>query len=645
MNYALNFILILSLLFTPISNIWAEEDTSISGQRATCASRPGFYWNTSLNRCMAKEDTAQFKKDTEACDKITDTEQKKSCMLSLAQMRSNVTSDPSKANLANSKVLISTAYGVLGALFMFGAIEDADCPSKTIFGVTALAGTAADWFIKFKANKKSKELRDKYKIDTSTNSYHAQSKALEYLKDEQGAVLDLAKKEKIRNMAITAGFAAASITAIVEMISPSTFPNCYKPSVAKDGAGGATKDGAGGAAKGSTGAEQTTTTTTVTKTTTTTGPNGATSTTSSTTTANPGTAVAAKMVGNGFTSPIVLTASAVGTFYSAILMNAADKQVTECKQNISRIDELLASFKDIYKNDCVNGRDSLSEPRCYCYKDDGSKNTSRSNSKTCQDEWAKRDYTNYATADNYRGESTEDPDAKGCITTAGKFDEGCKCKKFVDKTGNNACKKSITVSLPSKMGQALDKNTNLADLLKYTNSLGSGSIGSLSSNVGSKAVSAKKLKDSFFNKLPEDIKSRLPSDNLSPLQAEKISKALIGEKNYSRAVASTGGSNLNVERSVEPKVEKLLEEAGKKAGIEMSGTGKGMAKNKENKDSYNFNYNDSGTSAQGPVAVEFMDKKYNFKDSDINKTDNVSIFEIISNRYVESGLRRLFSEE
>ncbi len=631
MNYALNFILILSLLFTPISNIWAEEDASISGQRAMCASRPGFYWNTSLNRCMAKEDTAQFKKDTEACDKITDTEQKKSCMLSLAQMRSNVTSDPSKANLANSKVLISTAYGVLGGLLMFGAIEDADCPSKTIFGVTALAGTAADWFIKFKANKKSKELRDKYKIDTSTNSYHAQSKALEYLKDEQGAVLDLAKKEKIRNMAITAGFAAASITAIVEMISPSTFPNCYKPSVAKDGAGGATKDGP---------APDTGTTAKTPS-----GTNGATGTPSSTVTSPPGTQEAAKMVGNGFTSPIVLTASVVGTFYSAILMNAADKQVTECKQNISRIDELLASFKDIYKNDCVNGRDSLSEPRCYCYKDDGSKNTSRSNSKTCQDEWAKRDYTNFATADNYRGESTEDPDAKGCITTAGKFDEGCKCKKFVDKTGNNACKKSITVSLPSKMGQALDKNTNLADLLKYTNSLGSGSIGSLSSNVGSKAVSAKKLKDTFFNKLPEDIKSRLPSDDLSPLQAEKISKALIGEKNYAKAISSTTGSNLSVERSVEPKVEKLLEEAGKKAGIEISGTGKGIAKNKDSKDAYNFNYNDSGSSAQGPVAVEFMDKKYNFKDSDINKTDNVSIFEIISNRYVESGLRRLFSEE
>jgi hypothetical protein len=40
-----------------------------------------------------------------------------------------------------------------------------------------------------------------------------------------------------------------------------------------------------------------------------------------------------------------------------------------------------------------------------------------------------------------------------------------------------------------------------------------------------------------------------------------------------------------------------------------------------------------------------MEKNYEYKGNDIVERDDVSLWQIISNRYTQSGLRRLFGEE
>ncbi|PJB52855.1 MAG: hypothetical protein CO099_10330, partial [Bdellovibrio sp. CG_4_9_14_3_um_filter_39_7] len=60
---------------------------------------------------------------------------------------------------------------------------------------------------------------------------------------------------------------------------------------------------------------------------------------------------------------------------------------------------------------------------------------------------------------------------------------------------------------------------------------------------------------------------------------------------------------------------------------------------------FNFSMGDDGGSNNGNNQVlNYMDKDYNYKNNDIVQRDDLSIFDVISNRYSTSGMRRLFGD-
>ena len=77
----------------------------------------------------------------------------------------------------------------------------------------------------------------------------------------------------------------------------------------------------------------------------------------------------------------------------------------------------------------------------------------------------------------------------------------------------------------------------------------------------------------------------------------------------------------------------------------MNGSGNGLGNKKaQPNNGLNLNFGETLAQNSSTNSVEFMDKNYKLKNSDINKSDGASLFEIISNRYLQSGINRLFEE-
>jgi hypothetical protein len=349
------------------------------------------------------------------------------------------------------------------------------------------------------------------------------------------------------------------------------------------------------------------------------------------------------------TSAGVAVIAAIGTVYSGVLYKQAAKQEEDSKNNVKKIDKLIASYKDSTVNTCAAGRDDLSVPYCYCYLATGAKNTNRSNSTTCTTLWAKNDYVLTSTAKDY-STGTYSADVSGCVTTSGTFDETCQCKKLVDSSGNNACKKETTVTLQDdNASTSIATTTGLKDLLSYTSDATNGTLASNLLSTGTltaNAIKARKIADQLATKLPANTIPKLDESNVG-----KYAEAAIGSKNIQASMAANkSGSAMNVSSArsgTTPVMETALQKAQEKVGIEVVGSGKGTASTKDNKKAgFNLNLGDVSSSGNGQVVQEFADtnKNYKYKNSDIVTDKGASLFEVISNRYIQSGLKRLFDD-
>ena len=192
----------------------SENDPYLAKQKEECAKRSNKTWDTERNRCIEKVENKEMRiaeKDAgDKCLAITDLSARKQCFIDHARTKANGMNTEHKASgLKNMESMINHAYTVLAAIQMAVGSGSSNCTSRTIFGATSLVGSLSDIYLKVQAKKKMKELQDKYKIDTSTGRHDAQVKALEYLKEEQDTLADLASKEQKRHMIMMAGFGVA----------------------------------------------------------------------------------------------------------------------------------------------------------------------------------------------------------------------------------------------------------------------------------------------------------------------------------------------------------------------------------------------------------------------------------------------------
>lgn len=207
-------------------NIYAElsdNDPYLVKQKEECAKRVNKTWDTSRNRCVEKVENKEMRKaEIEAgnkCLEIKDLEARKQCFIEDARAKTpGMNTKPDSGGLKGTAAIVTHAYSVMSLIQMASSGVESNCTSKTIFGATSLVGSLSDIYLKIQTKKKLKSLQDKYKIDLSTGRHDAQVKALEYLKEEQETLADIANKEKKRNMIMMAGYGAALGFAVFEWI-------------------------------------------------------------------------------------------------------------------------------------------------------------------------------------------------------------------------------------------------------------------------------------------------------------------------------------------------------------------------------------------------------------------------------------------
>lgn len=194
---------------------FADADSVIAAQQTACSANSAKRWDSEKNRCVDQIETGTYRKDSISCNDITDIEQRKACQLSLASTKSGVSSDAEAAlsganSNASRSTIINTASAVISLISMFSSGgKESNCTSSKILAATSIAGTITDILMKIKIKKKAEEISKKYSIDKTNNAYQAQYKALQYLKELEENVKEIAETEKKRQTLLMIGYGSA----------------------------------------------------------------------------------------------------------------------------------------------------------------------------------------------------------------------------------------------------------------------------------------------------------------------------------------------------------------------------------------------------------------------------------------------------
>lgn len=288
---------------------------------------------------------------------------------------------------------------------------------------------------------------------------------------------------------------------------------------------------------------------------------------------------------------------------------------------------------------------------CYCYSWNSDKqkylprSTDRSNSDLCRQSWNGNDpkffpYNDY----------TNDPllSGRGCVNINGQYDQTCDCRNLKGSNGQNACAK-VTLNRGNgglKFNQINGMEDSLTSVQKYLNgNLSAGALNpaQLNQSLARSLRAAKKVEEAINKKLAAGSAPL----NLAALQNKQF-KNLAAKSVKPISSSSTSNSSNKLASTLSKKDLDEISEAAKNAGISLSGPQYNQigqeVKGEEKKDDFDFGMGEASQSQTGNRVENIMDKNFNYGENDIIKRKEQSIFKILSNRYISSGLKRLFEE-
>lgn len=581
--------------FQPNQLVNAQQNDEMIDLKNACSSQGSAYrWDSNTNRCIRKseldydasERTSDgghtWQKEYEQCQQMTDEAARKTCHDNFAKDKV----DPVEQGSWNKATWGLTGLNALFAIITFWNVTGAkdvslSCTYRTIFKVTSAGGLLFDLYIKFMAEKNLTDLQDKYK-DEAVNEDPYQAQ-IRAFNYLKDEQKEIAKIADIRMKEYLLLIVGYLATGVMAAFAQAnpTDSGCY------------VKDPSGLA---------------------------------------------------WLSQPIpTMVMAGIGVVYSGILLSGAIGEKNDAEDREGKIDGIIKKFESSVAGYCPSGRDNLAEPRCYCYKSDGKKNNDRTNSETCKALWAADGRNFYADAGDYSKQKTNNP--VGCMTRNRKFDAECKCKKLKDKSGNNACYKvpaSARITMP---GLANSHNKFLKDINDITN----GNTSPSNLNAASLTQSAMKLakaRNKMMDKLNKDRKiagkkpillkasdAKAMINKLAPAALKSVKGELFAKP--ATNISSPGLAKAIKAAKANPEIKKVMFSGGK--GL--------LAKKKKKQKGFNLNFADGGSG--GKVEDGFMDKAYNYakNQNDIVKRDDVSIFQVITNRYNATGLQRLFGDE
>ncbi|GEM_PF-1991174 len=273
-------------------------------------------------------------------------------------------------------------------------------------------------------------------------------------------------------------------------------------------------------------------------------------------------------------------------------------------------------------------RDNPGKPNCYCYTPKNQRNPNRYNSQVCTRLWGGAN-VNFKKAANYSS------DQKICMTKTYNADPLCSCRKTA------SCLKS---SVGKMQGISAGTLTMLNSGLGPMNSLTSGdaSLGQIgSTNPGSTAIR-------MLNALDKLVASKPMARHKAFI--DKGAKELTTSMNQAAAqipqqsLASSGSSALptNAKEAARMLEKELAPPSTANAVDGNQGTIATPTGSEEKMPE--FGLSEEQAAIQESQIAEVMDKNLDYSGTDINNAPSANIFEVLTNRYQRSGMRRLFDE-
>lgn len=289
--------------------------------------------------------------------------------------------------------------------------------------------------------------------------------------------------------------------------------------------------------------------------------------------------------------------------------------------------------------------DDQQKPHCFCYTKDGEFDPQKEKLSICSQ--YRKDFE-LGKIKQYGWKYGQMNDAKVCVDEKNQLDTFCKCKSQKSSTGKgNACTKISNKLNLSGFGGATWVNglANTADSL-LTGQLSGGQLDS--SDLNKKALKIRKNIEKLAKKSKYRDTYKKAQD--TSLKLQNANKAWIKKSFGNNIPRSLASSSLGSSSALPTSAKEIMKTAAKTAAKHKNVTYKdngALSQNKTNgKKDLDFDW---GTdSAKGGVKIEdvaaVMDKNYAYK-GDINTNPANNIFQILSNRYQRSGLRRLFDAD
>ena len=616
------FIISTLLIFNSLSILGADEFVVA---KTECRLNKAKTWSTSKNRCLLKQDYKDSLKNYRSCTGKATKELRDECLYNLV---SEVTGDQSFDDynsvtemLLNSMTLIVSAinWGMLAKGKKFTA-----CTSLKMSTICGGAAVVKDFYINYKGKEATANIRSDFLIKVKEkDEYETQIIAFQAQIDQLKSISDFYKQKATAHMIVGTCYMATVAVAIYE---GGQGLQCLEETPEEP-----TAEETEAATKAKTAS-------------------GKANTINSVKSPDSGTLFTLFGEGSsGFTkwtgTPWMLAALNTMNFgWQMFLMKSSNEEADKANLLADRLDIAKNQFVDGMTALCPKGHEDKSDLMCYCYEG-GKKKSNRTNSQACIALWDARDRQLFVSSkDKVRGALAKE--RVGCVDLNGKFDPNCKCRKFKDKKGKNACRVSNFSSI--KLGGF----SNLVNVKALDESLSNISNGS--GNPGPFSISEDKLTaigDALKKQVISKLKSKDKDGNDKPMTGKEFKALEDNLLSKSRAAIAGGaspspfGKGLKKASSDAMKNIEKHTAAGKRKGLVMEGgKGIGLKKKKKKNTDVSFNMNGGNGSTVQNFSQEYMKKSYNTKDADINSRKDVSIFKILSNRYNKSGYKRLFDD-
>ena len=317
----------------------------------------------------------------------------------------------------------------------------------------------------------------------------------------------------------------------------------------------------------------------------------------------------------------------------SLIMMKHTKSQTEASTNRA---ELLRKMKAEFLgaaatiNMCTpEDRSNTNKPECYCYTPDGQRSTNRSNSQICQKLWN----GSLASAQSYKNSNNA---FTGCISSSNEHDPVCACKK--------SSKGCLTVSTKGISGISTGALSMLNSGVSPVNEIATGNFAAATASDSASLNNAMRTVKALDKMLEQpDIKKEI-KDKDKFLAGIETAAAKGSNGNYNDGLngnsfsGSAGQAVASLEKELEAKAPELFKTG--KGSTPLAGASNSKGKGID----FDFGSNENQEQIDGQVA-QVMNQNFDYSQNDINNQSHTNIFEVLSNRYQRSALRRLFDDE